>query len=405
MAEKHHVTASDIRGAGKLAIDATIGLTDLVESLHHNISRAPGILGEPTKKPTTGVTGLVYRSIRGVSRLVGSGIDALLARLVPLIAERPSSAEREAVVAALNGVLGDHLAETANPLAIEARLRRNGKPLELARPALAAAIPDATGKIAVFVHGLCMNDLQWKRNGHEHGVALASKAGFTTVCLHYNTGLHISSNGRAFAGLLESMVKAWPVPVEELDIVAHSMGGLVSRSACHYGAEAGQQWPRLLKRIVFLGTPHQGAPLERGGHWIDIVLDASPYTAAFARLGKVRSAGITDLRHGSLLDGDWIRRDRFARSHARPLPLALPEGVACHAIAASLGKGPGDLGGRILGDGLVPVASALGVHKDPSRSLAFPPSRQWTGYGMNHLDLLDRREVGERIVAWLGAPP
>jgi len=405
MAEKHHVTASDIRGAGKLAIDATIGLTDLVESLHHNISRAPGILGEPTNKPTTGVTGLVYRSIRGVSRLVGSGIDALLARLVPLIAERPSSAEREAVVAALNGVLGDHLAETANPLAIEARLRRNGKPLELARPALAAAIPDATGKIAVFVHGLCMNDLQWKRNGHEHGVALASKAGFTTVCLHYNTGLHISSNGRAFAGLLESMVQAWPVPVEELDIVAHSMGGLVSRSACHYGVEAGHQWPRLLKRIVFLGTPHQGAPLERGGHWIDIVLDASPYTAAFARLGKVRSAGITDLRHGSLLDGDWIRRDRFARSHARPLPLPLPEGVACHAIAASLGKGPGDLGGRILGDGLVPVASALGVHKDPSRSLAIPPSRQWTGYGMNHLDLLDRKEVGERIVSWLGAPP
>jgi hypothetical protein len=404
MAEKHHVTAADIRGAGKLAIDATIGLTDLVESLHHNISRAPGILGEPTKKPTTGVTGLVYRSIRGVSRLVGSGIDALLARLVPLIAERPSSAEREAVVAALNGVLGDHLAETGNPLAIEARLRRNGEPLELARPALAAAIPDATGKIAVFVHGLCMNDLQWKRNGRGHGAALASKRGFTTVCLHYNTGLHISSNGRAFAGLLESMVQAWPVPVEELDIVAHSMGGLVSRSACHYGVEAGHQWPRLLKRIVFLGTPHQGAPLERGGHWIDIVLDASPYTAAFAKLGKVRSAGITDLRHGSLLDGDWVRRDRFARSHARPLPLPLPEGVACHAIAASLGKGPGDLGGRILGDGLVPVASALGVHKDPSRSLAFLPSRQWTGYGMNHLDLLDRKEVGERILAWLGAP-
>jgi hypothetical protein len=160
-----------------------------------------------------------------------------------------------------------------------------------------------------------------------------------------------------------------------------------------------------LKRIVFLGTPHQGAPLERGGHWIDIVLDASPYTAAFARLGKVRSAGITDLRHGSLLDGDWVRRDRFARSHAGPLPLALPEGVACHAIAASLGKGPGDLGGRILGDGLVPVASALGVHKDPSRRLAFQPSRQWTGYGMNHLDLLDRKEVGERIEAWFGAPP
>jgi hypothetical protein len=404
MAEKHHVTASDIRGAGQLAIDATIGLTDLVESLHHNISRAPGILGEPVRAPTKGITGIVYRSIRGVSRLVGSGIDALLGRLVPLIAQRPSSTEREAVVAALNGVLGDHLAETGNPLAITAQLRHEGKPLQLDAPALAAALPKATGKIVVFVHGLCMNDLQWRRNGRDHSAALLADARFTPVWLHYNSGLHISSNGRLLAGMLEALLQAWPVPVEELAIVAHSMGGLVSRSAHHYGTQAGHGWTRHLGKIVFLGTPHHGAPLERGGNWIDVILDASPYTAAFAKLGKVRSAGITDLRHGSLLDGDWARRDRFKRSHAKPLHLPLPEGVACHAIAASLGKNPGDIGGRILGDGLVPVASALGRHKDPGRCLAFPASRQWIGYGMNHLDLLDSKEVGERILAWLSAP-
>ena len=327
MAQKHHVTASDIRGAGQLAIDATIGLTDLVESLHHNISRAPGILGEPTRAPTNGITGIVYRSIRGVSRLVGSGIDALLGRLVPLIAQRPSSAEREAVIAALNGVLGDHLAETGNPLAITEQLRHEGKPLQLDAQSLAAAMPKATGKIVVFVHGLCMNDLQWRRNGRDHSAALCADARFTPVWLHYNSGLHISSNGRLLAGMLDALLQAWPVPVEELAVVAHSMGGLVSRSAHHYGTRAGHGWMRRLKKIVFLGTPHHGAPLERGGNWIDVVLDASPYTAAFAKLGKVRSAGITDLRHGSLLDEDWARRDRFARSPRSPRPFPCPRAL------------------------------------------------------------------------------
>jgi hypothetical protein len=400
--DKQHVSASDIRGASQLVIDATVGLTDLVESLHHNISRAPGVLGKPVRTPTTGVTGIVYRSIRGVSRLVGNGVDALLARVVPLIGPRPSSEEREAVVAALNGVLGDHLAATGNPLAITAQLRHNGEALELAKPALAAAIPGATGRIAVLVHGLCMNDHKWDRNGPGHGARLAS-AGFTPVYLNYNSGLHISGNGRAFDALLEALLEAWPVPVQELAIVAHSMGGLVSRSALEYGRRAGHAWPKRLGRIVFLGTPHHGAPLERGGNWIDFMLDASPYTAAFARLGRIRSAGITDLRHGSLLDEDWAKRDRFAPS-PRPAPLALPAGVACYAIAASLGK-EGNLGARILGDGLVPVPSALGRHKDPACSLDIPAARQWIGFGMNHLDLLDNGEVGKQVVAWLSGPP
>jgi len=301
---KSHVRLSDIRGYSRLAVDATIGLTNLVESMHRNIARVPGILGPASEERTTGITGLVYRSIRGVTRLVGGGIDAVLAQLVPLLGDVPSSTEREAVVAALNGVLGDHISVSGNPLAIRMHLRREGRPLELTSQALAAAIPQPGGKILLLAHGLCMNDLQWRRKGHDHGAALAADAAFTQVYLHYNSGLHVSINGRAFAGLIEDLLRAWPVPVRELVIIGHSMGGLLARSACHYGKLAGHDWLRHLGKIVFLGTPHHGAPLERGGNWVDVILGVSPYSAAFARLGKIRSAGITDLRYGNLVDED-----------------------------------------------------------------------------------------------------
>ena len=245
---------------------------------------------------------------------MGGGIDAVLAQLVPLLGHGPSSAERETVLAALNGVLGDHLAANGNPLTIPMRLCYDGQSLELTRQALAAAILKPSGKILLLVHGLCMNDLQWRRNGHDHGAALAIAAGFTQVYLHYNSGLHISTNGRAFAELIEDLLQAWPVPVDELVIIGHSMGGLVARSACHYGKIAGNDWLRYLRKLVFLGTPHHGAPLARGGNWVGVILDVSPYTAAFARLGKIRSSGITDLHYGSLQDEDWEYRDRFARS-------------------------------------------------------------------------------------------
>lgn len=407
-AKPRHIHASDLRGLGRLAADATLGITDLVETMHHNITRAPGVLGTPTRKPMKGITGFVYRSIRGVTRLVGGGVDLALANLVPLVEQEPSSATREAVVAALNGVLGDHLAASANPLAIPMRLRRGARPLELTRQALAEAIPRPQGRILLLVHGLCMSDLAWERNGHDHGAALAADPAvqppFTPLYLHYNSGLHVSTNGREFAGLLEALVKAWPVHIEEIAIVAHSMGGLVARSAFHYGTSAGHEWPRRVAKIVFLGTPHDGAPLERGGNWVNVVLDASPYTFAFARLGKLRSAGITDLRHGSLLDEDWAGKDRFARSRratANRKAVALPEGVKCCAVAATLAKEAGGLGGRLAGDGLVPVPSALGQGTSPEVALAFPESRQWIGYGLHHLDLLDSADVYDRIRRWL----
>jgi pimeloyl-ACP methyl ester carboxylesterase len=391
----------DLHGFSRLAIEATLGMTDLVEAMHQNIARIPGITAPSEQHRTNGLTGLVYRSIRKITGLVGGGIDASLAQLSPLLGEGRPSFEREAILAALNGVLGDYMAATRNPLAISMRLRREGRPLELTTQAMTDAISELSGKIVVMVHGLCMSDLQWNWHGHDHGAVLACELGYTPVYLHYNSGQHISTNGRAFADLLEVLVKIWPLPVKELVIIGHSMGGLVSRSACHYGEIAGHRWLRKLHKLFFLGTPHHGAPLERGGNWVDIILGKTPYTEPLARIGKIRSAGITDLRYGSILDEHWQGRDRFAHSADIRSPVPLPEDVLCFAIAATTGKKVGDLRDRFLGDGLVQVDSALGRHEKSSLTLSFPMERQWVGYDMNHMELLNHPEVYKQIRRWL----
>ena len=391
---------ADIVGYSRLAIEAVLGLTDLVETEHHNISRVPCVFGRPAQGGTHGITGLVYKSIRGVTKLVGSSLNVGLAPLLLLDGDAHSTPEREAVLAVLNGILGEHLVATANPLAITMRLRRQGLPLKLQRGALSAAIPKVSSKLLIFVHGLCCNDLQWFRQGHDHGRALCRDLGYTAAYLHYNSGRHVSHNGREFAALLESLVQEWPMPITELAIIGHSMGGLVARSAYHYGCNANYRWPQYLRKLIFLGTPHHGTPLERWGNLINVGLDLSPYTTAFARLGKIRSAGITDLRYGNLLDEDWNGSDRFAYRRDLRLPLQLPGEVSCYALAA-LKSDRSTAVTNALGDGVVPVGSALGRHKDPARTLAFLPNHQVVVTGINHFDLLSDAAVHQQIRSWL----
>ncbi len=395
------VRLSDLRGIHRLASDATVGITDLVEALHHTILRTALPFGRYSDGRTRGITGLVYRTIRGVTRLVGGGGDELLRRLGAMIDDERSSPAREAALAALNGVFGDHLAASGNPLAITMGLRTPGAPLALSTAALAAAFPQPAPRLLLLVHGLCMNPLQWKRNGHDHGAALARDTGCTPLYLHYNTGRHVSENGREFAAIVDALWRTWPYPIERLALIGHSMGGLVARSACHYAVAAGLPWIAHLDHLVCLGTPHLGAPLERAGRWADYLIGLSPYSAPFARLGRLRSAGIQDLAHGCLRDEDWNGADA-RRGGAGPAALALPPGIRCCAIAASRQARPRTTTARPHGDGWVPVDSALGRHRDPARNVGFPPDRQWVAYGSDHFDLLDDPATYARIRRWLG---
>jgi hypothetical protein len=400
MTKKARSHVDDLRGASRLAIEATESVTGLVEAMHRTIGGGPAVLGRPLDGPTRLVTGLVYSTIRGVTHLVGASIDVALAQLGPLLGDSVPGAEREAMLAVLNGVLGDYLDDTGNPLAIAMRLRHDGHELALEPAALRASFATPSRKLVILVHGSCMHDRHWLRLGHDHGAALARDLGYTPLYLHYNSGLHISANGRALSAIIEALVTAWPVPVEELAIVGHSMGGLIARSACHVAESAGHRWRGALRRLVCLGSPHHGAALEQGGNWIDVLLGVSRYSAPLARLGKIRSAGVTDLRYGNVLDEHWHGRDRFARSPDARTPLPLPQAGDCYAVAASTSVGA-QPGRRLSGDGLVSVDSALGRHARRELTLAFPEAHQWIGFGMGHLDLLGRPEIYETIRRWL----
>jgi pimeloyl-ACP methyl ester carboxylesterase len=401
--------AADLRGAVRLTADAVSGLASVVEAMHARIATLPRqrSIDEAASgdERTRGLTGLVYETVRGVSHLAGGTAETLLGWLVPAPAEsdpsQPPHPAREAVLAALNGVLGDHLAATDNSLAIRMAFRQCGVPLPLRPRALRSRLPAASPKLLVLLHGLCMNDLQWRRAGHDHGESLALELGYTPVYLHYNSGLSVSTNGRILATLMQALYDAWPMQVERLVMIGHSMGGLVARSAIHHGTHMPRgalRWPGCVNDLVCLGTPHQGAPLEHAGHGVDLLLGAAPYAAPLARLGKVRSAGIKDLRLGSIVSAPVD--DDGAHRRAQ---VSLPDenGTRCFAIAASLGPEAGSLKARLLGDGLVPVASALGQHHDPDRRLSFAPERQAVVPDTGHLDLLSSAAVYGRLRQWL----
>ncbi|PEN12684.1 permease [Longibacter salinarum] len=387
---------SDLQGAQQLAVDGIVGMTDIVEAMHRNISGLAPIVGEGRRGQTRGITGFVYRTIRTLSRVTGIGAGAALRGLRPVLEKREQrgdvSPKREAVLAALNGVLGDYLEITKNPLALPMQFRVKGRPLVLDRDTLSRQMASPDSPPLVLLHGLCMNDLQWGREGHDHGAALARNLGYTPLYLHYNTGRSISENGREFAGLLERLMQEWPDAASELFVIGHSMGGLVARSACYHAQRVGHRWPKRLSTLVFLGTPHHGAPLERAGQWVDRLLGKSPYTAPIARVGMIRSAGINDLCHGTVVEG----------SETEPVTaVPLPKNVTCYAAAATLRNGRG-IGPDVRGDGLVPVASALGWHNDPERSLGIPQPNQSLHSGLSHFDLLSDRGVYEQVRRWLG---
>jgi pimeloyl-ACP methyl ester carboxylesterase len=400
MPEHQTISLSGLRGWGQLAFDATEALTHVVEGMHHEIARRAPMLGTSQLEPMRGVTGLVYRSIRGTSRSLSTAYTALLDQLGDPAAAEKLSPGVEAVRAAANGLVGDHLAATHNSLAIAMHLRRQGRVLDLVPGGLGDALGEARRHVVVLVHGLCMTDLGWMRSGHDHGFALERDLDCTVTYLRYNSGLHISINGRALAAVLEALVRAWPVPLDRLTLIGHSMGGLVVRSACRLAERGRGAWLSRLRDLVFLGTPHFGAPLARGVHWANMALRVSPYTAALALLGRAWSAGAADLRHGYMLDEDWLGSDPGAPVLRPARPLPLPSEARCFVVA-----GCRERTGRLLGDGLVPFAGALGDSPDQRRSLSIPEERRWLANGVDHFGLLSDRAVYERIRTWLGPAP
>jgi hypothetical protein len=401
-----HLHASDLRALALLVTEATAGITSVAEGVHQSVWRTLGVPGGANKDQTRGLTGLVYQGVHGATQWVGRGVTGALVRLEPLLqkmeGQTEESAQRTAVVAALNGVIGDRLMASNNPLAMSMTLRCQNKILQWASPPVAM---DVSGKVLIVIHGLCMNDQQWTaQHGGQtvnHATSLAQALGYTPVYLRYNTGLHVSDNGLTLAEQLEELLQHWPMPLTDISVLSHSMGGLVIRSAMQQASSERLNWPKHLKNIVFLGTPHHGAPLERAGSWVDAILGSMPYSRPFAKLGQLRSAGITDLRYGHVLNGDWHGHDRFQSQPDRRTPVPLPDGVSCFTVAATTAPKRSHLADRLVGDGLVPLLSALGQHDAPARCLQFAPEHQLVVYQTSHLALLSSHRVKDQLLQWL----
>jgi pimeloyl-ACP methyl ester carboxylesterase len=379
--------------------------------MHSGIAGRPlGILGlaaAPVRFLHDGISHAVYGGVLGALRTAAQGSARALATRAgdeaPALASGPGASM---ALGALNGFYGNHLAERRNELALGMDIRRQGADVPLTPGGIAAAFPDASSRMAVFVHGLCETDDSWRmlplrgeRAGRRtYGERLQDELGYTPVYLRYNTGLRISANGRALAALLEDLVDGWPVEVEEVALVGHSMGGLVARGACHYGEADGRLWTNAVRHVFCLGTPHLGADLEKGANALGYALGRLPETRAFANVLNSRSVGIKDLRFGSCVDEDWsdCDPDEFLNDRCREVPF-LPD-AGYYFVGATLTNGPL---GSMVGDLLVRMPSASGRGTGKGRRVPFEVDKGHELSGLTHFDLLNHPAVYEQMRGWL----
>lgn len=395
-----HLRLGDIRSFAQLAVQAVSGVTGIVEGVHQSVLQRVGVSDSTEAGKANGLTGLIYNLITGTTSLTGKALDTAFAKLLTgsdADQQKLDSAEREKVLSILNGIVGDHLARSDSGFAIPMQIRHQGRALAPQTNA------EVSNRLLLMIHGLCMSDHQWRpapdKPGVCHADTLSAAFGYTPLHLRYNTGLHVSDNGQRLAQQLEQLLQHWPRPVTEISMLTHSMGGLVARSALYYAMRDALSWPRHVKHLIFMGTPHQGSPLERAGHWVDTMLGKTPYSAPFARLGGARSAGITDLRHGYIREQDW-KAPHVDTNKPQPMVM-LPEAVLAYAVAASKGDSSEAETYRTRGDGLVPVGSALGLASPSRPGLNIAGTNQWIAYQTGHMALLNSAAVNRQLHHWL----
>lgn len=402
---------NDIEAVRDLLLDGLDAGGAIAEQTHAAIAKrsfdAVGPGAEPVRVMHDGIAAAVHRGVRGALRAATHhGGTALARRSNPAAAALTSRPAGAFAVGALNGLYGDHLARQASPLALAMTLHRDGAAVPATPAGLAAAFPDATGRVVVFVHGLGETEASWRLPRRRaaaprvpFGERLEQELGFSALYLRFNSGLHISDNGRELAVLLDALTAHWPVAVDELVLVGHSMGGLVARSACHYAQADELAWTATVRHVFCLGTPHLGADLEKGVHLLSWALRQVPESRAIAGLLTSRSVGIKDLRHGSCAEEDWhgVDLDAFFRDRCREVPF-LPD-AHYYFVGATLAPGPL---GHALGDLLVRAPSAAGQGRN--RRLPFPADHGHTLTGLNHFDLLDHPAVYEQLSRWITQP-
>jgi pimeloyl-ACP methyl ester carboxylesterase len=405
---------NELRALGELAADAVSATAARVEEMHRAIAgrsfSASGAGAVPARVAHDGVAAGVYGTVRAATRTLGRATAAAVAAgLPPEKRELSRSRRGRLAISALNGAFGDRLAEQGSDLAITMAVRHDGRDVPAAATDLSAAFPDATPRIAVFVHGLCESDESWllfAEPGSDgapqtYASSLQRDLGHTPLLLRYNTGLHVSENGRRLAELMDDLVAAWPVEIEEIALIGHSMGGLVARSACHHALEDGRAWTGAARQVVSLGSPHIGSPVEQVANVAAWSLAAVGETRPFATMINARSAGIKDMRFGALVDEDWRDHDADALLKDTCTQIPLLDGAAHYFVAATVTKDPQAPLGRLAGDLLVLVPSASG--RGRTRRIPFEAEHGHRLGGLTHFRLLNHPAVYEQLHRWLAA--
>jgi pimeloyl-ACP methyl ester carboxylesterase len=366
-------TVRDVHGAvaGRVhrVTDRVAGGTTIGHRLHDGISKAV----------YTGISTSLKASAKGLAMASQAGVGS----------EIEATSKGRFVRAAVNGLIGDRLRDEGSRFAFDIGARVDGRDVLLTHDGVAAAYPDATDRLVVFVHGLSENEAYWNRaakprrevpDRRSYGDRLTDD-GWTPVFLRVNTGLPIAENGVSMAALLDRLVQSWPHDVRRLALVGHSMGGLITRAACAVSTDSPKPWTDLVTDVVCLGTPHLGAPLERVVTKGVAAMGRLPEAAPFGRILEYRSTGILDLRHGLARDVQNLPNARY------------------RLVAATLTRSPRSITSSTIGDYLVPYDSALGRRRGGEEM--FPGAETLHVPSCDHFDLLNHDDIYAAIREWL----
>ena len=303
-----------------------------------------------------------------------------------------------AAIAAITGLTGDKLEEEGSPLAQPMAVRVGGEPGRARARRARGGVPgrdSAARRLPARPDG----DRVLVGARETYGARLERDLGYTPVYVRYNSGLRISQNGRCLSELLEELVAAWPVEVERIALVGHSMGGLVARSACYRGVEdgAGLGAARAAERLARHAA--HGRAARAGRALPERRPRAAARDAPVRNFLRRRSGGIRDLRQGSLVDEDWRDCDPDALRAAACAEVPLLEGATHCFVSATVTRSDRHPLGRLLGDTLVLKPSATG--RSRTRRIPFEEEFGMHLGGAHHFALLNHPAVYEKLRAWL----
>lgn len=409
---------SELKALGELAGRyADEALLSPVQGVHSAIS-------ERVFTVVSGGSGVVKRAhdaasagVYGALKLGGKGAGAAISaagRVAGGAEERTTISDSglgRGAQAAINGLIGDRLEEGGSPLAVRMALRLPHRDVECTRESIEAAFERTTPRLAIFVHGLCETEEAWwlgtkadpdaeEPAPRTYGQKLRDDLDFSPLYLRYNTGLHISENGRRLSRLLEELCREWSVEVQEVAVIGHSMGALVARSACHEAVEEGRAWVGRTKHVICLGAPNTGSWLEKVVNVGGAAFKRIPETKPFVDFLELRSDGIRDLRFGYLRDEDWLDKDRDEPLRNHSSPLAPVPGIGYHFVSGCLTSSERHPLAAAIGDVLVRKASAA----SPLGPDGKPHGDSRHVQGASHFHLLNHPRCYGHIREWLSQP-